>query len=168
MNGRNNSFKVVIMLAVIAIIVFGIIYFGIILTKDIGKNPQNITKENAIDTLNQLYNGITVNNVQARKGQVNLNSVSLEESLPDISKYPVLVESSTENYVEIFASVEKAGKGKDGWLIDTAKAFNDAKIKIGEKTVSVRIRPIASGTGMDYIVSGKYLPDAYTPSNGLW
>ena len=36
------------------------------------------------------------------------------------------------------------------------------------KTVSVKIRQVASGLGMDYIVSEKYLPDAYNPSNELW
>lgn len=168
MNGKNNSFKNVIILVIIAIIVFGIIYFGISLTKDIRKSPQNISKETAIDTLNSLYNGITVNNIQARKGQVNIDPVKLEESLPDISKYPAQVENSTENYIEIFSSIEKAGEGKDGWLIDTAKAFNDANIQVNGKSVSVRIRGIASGMGFDYIASKKYLPDAFTPSNELW
>jgi len=168
MNGKNNSLKTIAILAVIAIIVFGIIYAGISLTKDLGKSPQNVSIESATDTLNRLYNDITVNNIQARKGQVNIESVSIEETLPDISKYPAQVENSTENYVEIFSSIEKAGTGKDGWLIDTAKAFNNANIQVNGKTVSVRIRGIASGMGMDYIVSGKYLPDAYTPSNGLW
>ena len=168
MNEKNNLFKIVIILVAIAIIVFGIIYGGIILTKDLGKSPQNVSKEDAIDTLNNLYNDITINNVQARKGQVNINSVSIEETLPDISKYPPKVEKTTENFVEIFASVEKAGDGKDGWLVDTAKAFNDANIQVNGKTVSVRIRGIASGMGTDYILSKKYWPDAYTPSNGLW
>ena len=168
MNGKNNPFKMVIILAIIAIIVFGIIYAGITLTKDIGKSPQNVSIESATDTLNGLYNDITVNNIQARKGQVNIESVNIEESLPDISKYPAQVEKSTENYVEIFSSTEKAGEGKDGWLVDTAKAFNKANIQVNGKTVSVRVRGIASGMGTDYIVSGKYLPDAYTPSNELW
>lgn len=168
MNGKNNSFKNVIILAVIAIVVFGIIYAGITYTKDLGKSSQNVTIESATDTLNSLYGDITVNKVDARKGQVNLDPANIEESLPDISKYPSQVEKSTENYVEIFSSTEKAGTNKDGWLVDTAKAFNNANIQVNGKTVSVRIRGIASGMGMDYIVSGKYLPDAFTPSNELW
>ncbi len=168
MNGKNNSFKIVIILVAIAIIVFGIIYAGITLTKDYGKSQQNISTESAMDTLNNLYGDITVNKIDARKGQVNINSVGIEESLPDISKYPPQVEKSTENYVEIFSSVEKTGTGKDGWLVDTAKAFNNANIQVNGKTVSVRIRGIASGMGTDYIASKKYWPDAYTPSNGLW
>ena len=168
MNGRNNSSKVVILLVIIAIIVFGIIYFGVSLTKDIGKSPQNVIKESAKDTLNKLYNDITVNNIQARKGQVNIDPVSIEESLPDISKYPPQVEKTADSYIEIFSSIEKAGTGKDGWLIDTAKAFNNANIQVNGKTVSVRIRGIASGMGTDYIASRKYSPDAFTPSNELW
>jgi Ca-activated chloride channel family protein len=39
---------------------------------------------------------------------------------------------------------------------------------VNGQTVSVRIRGIASGLGMDYIVSEKYVPDAFTPSNELW
>ncbi len=169
MNGKNNSFKVIMMLAVIAIIVFGIIYGGILLTKNLGKSPQTVTTENAMETMNRLYNDITVNKIEARKGQVNLTPPSIKESLPDISKYPAQVENSTENFIEIFSSIEKAGEIKtDGWLVDTARDFNNANIKVNGKTVSVKIRGIASGMGMDYIVSGKYLPDAYTPSNELW
>ena len=32
----------------------------------------------------------------------------------------------------------------------------------------MKIRNIASGTATDYIKSGKYVPDAFTPSNELW
>lgn len=168
MNGKNNSFKIVMLLAVIAILVFGVIYEGILLTKNLGKSQQAVTTENAMETMNRLYNDISVNKIAARKGQVNLGSTGLKDSLPDISKYPAQVENSTENFIEIFSSTEKAGENKDGWLVDTAKAFNNANIKVNGKTVSVKIRGIASGMGMDYIVSRKYIPDAFTPSNELW
>lgn len=168
MNRRNDSLKIVIVLAGIAIVLFAIIYGGIMITEDIGKSPRNVSKEDAIDTLNSLYGDITINNIQARKGQVNIESVGIEESLPDISKYPPKVEKATEDFVEIFASIEKAGDGQDGWLNEVAKEFNNANIQVNGKPVSVRIRGIASGMGMDYILSKKYWPDAYSPSNGLW
>ena len=41
-------------------------------------------------------------------------------------------------------------------------------MEVNGKVVSVKIRQVASGLGMDYIVSEKYLPDAYNPSNELW
>jgi len=49
-----------------------------------------------------------------------------------------------------------------------AREFNRANIQVNGKPVSVRIRGIASGLATDYIISGKYLPDAFTPSNELW
>lgn len=168
MSENNNWLKTIIMLGVIAIIVFGIIYAGISATKDMGKSSQNVTTESAMDTLNSLYSDITVNNIDARKGQVNLEPINIKDSLPEISKYPPQVEKTTENYVEIFSSTEKAGTNKDGWLVETATAFNRANIQINGKPISVRVRGIASGMGMDYIVSGKYSPDAFTPSNELW
>lgn len=160
--------KVVGILGLIAVIVFGVIYGGIFFTKDLGKSKTEVSTENAMETLNNLYNEIIVNNVEARKDQEGLALASVKESLPDISKYPAQVENTTDNFVEIFSSTEKAGVEKDGWLNDVAKAFNNSDIKVNGKTVSVRIRGIASGMGMDYIVSGKYVPDAFTPSNELW
>ncbi|GAE87982.1 hypothetical protein [Acetivibrio straminisolvens] len=49
-----------------------------------------------------------------------------------------------------------------------AREFNRANIQVNGEPVSVRIRGIASGLATDYIISGKYLPDAFTPSNELW
>ncbi|MDP4088743.1 MAG: VWA domain-containing protein [Bacillota bacterium] len=165
---KNNSFKAIIILAGIAVLVFAIIYGGISLTKNLGKSTEVVTKENAQEVLNDLYKGITVNNVQARKEPVSLEPADKKASLPDISKYPPQVEKSTDAFVEIFSSPEKAGDGKDGWLIQCARDFNSSNIQINGKSVSVRIRGIASGTGMDYITSGKYVPEAFTPSNELW
>ena len=78
------------------------------------------------------------------------------------------MEKSTDSFIEIFSSIEKTGEKKDGWLNEVAKDFNSSNTQVNGKPVSVRIRGIASGTGMDYISSGKYIPDAFTPSNELW
>lgn len=168
MNRKSGGLKVVIILVVIALVVFGAIYGGIKLTANLGKNKTVDTAANAADALDSLYADITVNTVQAVKDQISLVKTDMKETLPEISKYPAQVENSTGTFVEIFSSPEKTGGNKDGWLNDTAKAFNAAKIKVNGKVVSVKIRGIASGMGMDYIVSGKYAPDAFTPSNELW
>jgi len=168
MEENNRNLKNLGILAGISVFVFFLIYGGITLTKNVGKSKTVVTTENATETLNKLYSAITVNTVPARKEQVNIAPTSLEDSLPDISKYPPQVERTTNSFIEIFSSTEKTGDKKDGWLVDTAKAFNKANIKVNGQNVSVRIRGIASGQGMDYIVSGKYLPDAFTPSNELW
>jgi Ca-activated chloride channel homolog len=168
MSEKNNSLKIVVIFVAIAVLVFGIIYGGIMATRNLGKSKKAISSENAVETMNSLYKDITVNQIEARKAQVSLGQADVKESLPDISKFPAQVDNVTSDYVEIFSSTEKTGENKDGWLNDTAKAFNASKIQVNGKTVSVRIRGIASGMGMDYIVSGKYVPDAFTPSNELW
>ncbi len=130
-------------------------------------NPLN-DRVNAIESLDSIIKGIDVKTVPHKMGKVDLLPPDLNKTLPDISKYPPQVDSSTPSYIEIFSSTEKAGSGTDGWLTEVARDFNNAKIMIDGKQVSVKLRGIASGQGADYITSGKYLPDAYTPSNELW
>ncbi|MBC7960887.1 MAG: substrate-binding domain-containing protein, partial [Vallitaleaceae bacterium] len=168
MNGKNNSVRAIIILGVIGVLVFAIIYGGISATKNVGKSKTAVTAEKAIKTMNKLYDDIDVSTETPRKVPVSLEAASVKEALPEISKYPAQVENTTDTYIEIFSSTEKAGEGKDGWLIDMANAFNSSGAQVGGQTASVRIRGIASGTGTDYITSGKYLPDAFTPSNELW
>jgi Ca-activated chloride channel family protein len=118
--------------------------------------------------LKAMIGEIDVKTVPHPMGKVDILPPDLNKILPPISKYPPQVNSSTPSYIEIFSSTEKAGSGTDGWLTEVARDFNDANIMIDGKPVSVRLRGIASGQGADYITSGKYLPDAYTPSNELW
>lgn len=120
------------------------------------------------EQLKAMIGEIDVKTVPHQMGKVDILPPDLNKILPPISKYPPQVNSSTPSYIEIFSSTEKAGSGTDGWLTEVARDFNDAKIMIDGKPVSVRLRGIASGQGADYITSGKYLPDAYTPSNELW
>ncbi len=49
-----------------------------------------------------------------------------------------------------------------------AEKFNKAGYELDGQPVSVMIRNVASGLGMDYISSGKYIPDGYSPSNDFW
>jgi len=164
---KSNT-KVILGVIGAAVIVFLIVYLGISLTKNIDKSESQISTENAAESLKSIIKDINVNTVTHQRGQVDVQATDLKASMPEISKYPPQVDSSTPSYIEIFSSTEKAGSGTDGWLTEVAKDFNNAAIKIDGKQVSVRLRGIASGQGADYITSGKYLPDAYTPSNELW
>ncbi|WP_136479184.1 VWA domain-containing protein [Acetivibrio thermocellus] len=163
-----KNLKVIVILFGIALVVFGLIYGGISLTQNFGKSQKVISMESAEKKLDKLYKDITVNIIEPKKGQVDIDPPDLKESLPDISKYPPQVEETTGTFIEIFSSTEKSGEKKDGWLLDVAREFNRANIQVNGKPVSVRIRGIASGLATDYIISGKYLPDAFTPSNELW
>lgn len=155
-------------LIVMAIIIFGVIYGGITLTKNWGKSKETISKENATGKLKKICKDININEVEPRKAPIDLGVKDVKDTIPNIDKYPAKVENTTDSYIEIFSTGEKAGNGKDGWLIDLANNFNESKFEINGKIISVKVREIASGLGMDYIISEKYLPDAYSPSNELW
>lgn len=160
--------KTFLVLGIIAAVVFGLVYFGITLTSNLGKSSSEVSSEDAGKRLDKLYSRINVSKAEQVKGQIDLDPVVIGDSLPDISKFPITVESTTDSFVEIFSSTEKSGTGNDGWLNEVATDFNNANIEVNGTTVSVKIRNIASGTAADYIRSGKYVPDGYTPSNELW
>lgn len=155
-------------LIVMAIIILGVIYGGITLTKNWGKSKETISKENATGKLKKICKDININEVEPRKAPIDLGIKDVKDTIPNIDKYPAKIENTTDSYIEIFSTGEKAGNGKDGWLIDVANNFNESKFEINGKIISVKVREIASGLGMDYIISEKYLPDAYSPSNELW
>lgn len=160
--------NIIEILIVMAIIIFGVIYGGITLTKNWGKSKETISKENATGKLKKICKDININEVEPRKAPIDLGIKDVKDTIPNIDKYPAKVENTTDSYIEIFSTGEKAGNGKDGWLIDVANNFNESKFEINGKIISVKVREIASGLGMDYIISEKYLPDAYSPSNELW
>ncbi|WP_079914763.1 VWA domain-containing protein [Paenibacillus sp. 32352] len=153
---------------IIVVFVFVLVYAGVTLTSNFGKSKAQISSEDALKKLNKLYSDVSVATETPVKGQIDLNPVDLASSLPDISKFPITVNNTTDNFVEIFSSTEKSGTGVDGWLTDVATEFNKASIAVNGKPASVKIRNIASGTAADYIKSAKYVPDAFTPSNELW
>ncbi|SHH68428.1 vWA domain-containing protein [Clostridium intestinale] len=160
--------KNVLTFIIIAGIVFAVVYGGVSLTKNLGKSDTQVSEEDASKTMNKLLKKVSYKEVGARKASVVLESNNLSDTLPSIDKYPVKVENTTDTFVEIFSSSEKAGSGNDAWLLDIANKFNSSSVVVNGKKVSVKIRAISSGEGMDYISSGKYVPDAYTPSNDLW
>ncbi|MGG4395549.1 VWA domain-containing protein [Paenibacillus thiaminolyticus] len=163
---KKNKFFLVS--GVILAVVFGLVYFGINMTSNWGKPQVQVSSEKAAKQLSKLYSNIPVTTEAPVKGQIDLDPINLAASLPDISKFPITVKNTTNQYVEIFSSIEKAGTGIDGWLTEAATDFNKANIMVNGKPVSVKIRNIASGTATDYIKSGKFVPDAFTPSNEFW
>ncbi|NOU72714.1 VWA domain-containing protein [Paenibacillus sp. LMG 31458] len=162
---KNKSF---FLSGIIIVLVFGLVYAGVKLTANLGKSSVQVAAENAGERLSELYSDISIATDKPVKGQIDLNPADVAETLPDISKFPITVGSTTDNFVEIFSSTEKSGTGVDGWLTEVATEFNQAKIEVNGKPASVKIRNIASGTATDYIKSRTYIPDAFTPSNELW
>ena len=168
MNTMSNEKKILIFI-VIGIVLFGSIFTITTLTKNIGKSKDEITMEDASKDLKRILKNISVSEAAPIKATISDEDIlSEEQELPDIEKYPLSVEGKGELNIEIFSSPEKAGTGTDGWLNEIAEKFNSEGKTINGYKASVSIRSVSSGLAVDYITSGKYIPDALTPSTDLW
>ncbi|MBP0975008.1 MAG: VWA domain-containing protein [Oscillospiraceae bacterium] len=164
----NTKSKNTVFLAVLGLLLAGGITGGILLSRNIGKSKQEISRDTAVTQLDKKLKKISVQNVPAHKATVEITGSNLAEELPDISKYPMTVTGRGDINIEIISSTEKASSGTDGWLNEVADNFNASHYTIDGKWATVSVRPIASGAAIDYIISGKYVPEAYSPSNELW
>lgn len=153
----------VVVFVVLALLVFLGVYGVLQLTSD-SKSTERAEKH-----LAKMVKKIDATERELVKGTVDLGgSTTLAEELPDIDKYPMTLQGNGQVNIEVFAAPEKAGEGTDGWMLEVAEKFNKEGYTIGGQTVSVSIRSMSSGTGADYIASGKYVPQAFSPSNELW
>ena len=163
--------KGIVTVGVLMIIVMVAVIIGVVVKRagNISSGGGGISGTKQDMTLDEMYNELDVEQATPVKGPVTLDTPDLYDELPEIDKYPLSVEGSGDVDIEIFTSGEKAGKDNDSWLIDVASSFNSSDVKTSDgKTVSMSVRSVPSGTAADYIISGKYLPDLYTPSNTLF
>lgn len=163
---KNNK-KQAAMIGVMGIVVFVIAFGGIVLTRNVGKSAKTVSTEAAVSTIEKYVKKIAPRQAEVVKSPVELAGSNVDE-LPDIDTNEITINPTTSLYAEIFSTSEKCGPGKDGWINQVARAFNEEGFEIDGQPVSVMIRNVASGLGMDYIRSGKYVPDGYTPSNDFW
>lgn len=174
----SKNVKTFIGIGIIAVVVFVVIFLGMRLFNNIGKTSNEITLEDTISDLNRYVDRkVRLEEVENPvKGEVDLEETSLEDELPDIDTYPFKVEGSGDVNIEIFSSPEKAGsetsnedQKENTWLIEVVKDFNKQGYTTSSgKTISVSLRSISSGVMVDYISSGKYVPDGITPSTENW
>ena len=161
---KNNN---VVILLILGVFVFGIIYLGINITKNFGKTPTAINKANAVKDLNALYKNIDVKTASVQRG----SSVSADEQiavLPDISEYPFVVNPTTDSFITIYSSTEKANEDENSWLRKVAEEFNNSNFELNGVPVSVGVRAIPSSVACDYITTEKYIPDLYIPSSDIY
>lgn len=173
----NKNTKILIGLFVIAFVVFVAIFGGTSMLNNAGKTDTQISREDAAQDLAKYVEKKVdvVERTNPVKGTVDLESSSLADELPDINNYPFKVIGNGEINLEIFSSPEKAGSETSNnnpeantWLIEVVKNFNKQGYTVEGKTVSVSLRSVSSGLACDYISSGKYVPDAFSPSNEAW
>ena len=179
-----NSNKSIKTISVIILVLFVAVICIVSLTLSISKNDggdndsdryddvrheASMTKEEAEAEFERMAAEVEPSYPEPVKSSVDLSQAELANEVPSIEEYPLSVEGGGEVDIEIFATSEKSGKDKDGWINDVAELFNDEHYmtKSG-RSMSVSIRPMASGLGADYIISKVHLPAAYTPSNELF
>jgi len=167
--GNKRISKITIIGFIFFIFVFAIVFIVMTTLRGGSFLAEIETEEDAQAELTKILEHVTITESDLKKASVSLEANNLAAEVPDISEYGLSVQGENDVDLEIFATSEKAGNGRDGWLNEVAENFNKEKNTIsGGQTVSVSIRPMSSGLGADYIISDTYLPDAYTPSNELF
>ncbi len=156
-------------LAGVIVVVCAIVFGGIYLTRNLGKPEKVLSAENAVGKLSKMIGKIGPRTAQPVKSPVDYDSGKDDAAeLPDIDTCEIGTHASTSLYAEIYSSPEKAGTGTDGWLCEMAESFNREQYKVGGKAVSVQVRKVNSGQAVDYIASGKAVPDGFSPSAMFW
>lgn len=133
-------------------------------------SPNKVSKTPTIEELYEaMKSQVTV--ADPVKAPIDLSGSSLYDELPEITKYPLAVEPNADIVLEIFSSPEKAGSEANGesWLIDIANDFNRKGVVTSSgQSCGIAVRSVTSGLAADYIISGKYVPELFTPSSDVW
>lgn len=166
---RKGVFPIVATLAVVGVV---LAVFSQTVMRDSNISTNTMTTEQAYADLSGKMKRIGVQKVSVNPQQLDVSEfLDAKDELPDIdSSYPFVVEGNGDVNIEIFSSGEKAAEsGSDSFLTSMAKKFNAQHNKTsGDKTMSVSLRSVPSGTAAEYISTGKYQPECYTPSNTLF
>lgn len=176
MNKNSSFLKIITMLLAIITVVGSIIFVTNRSEQQSRKEKSTVlTEEQAVQKLEDIVKDISAEKMQERQADLtNYQRLDVTEELPSIESSPLVVEGNGDINIEIFSSPEKAGNDSkntlesDRWMTRAAERFNSEKYTIEDQTISISIRKIDSGLGKDYIVSQKYWPQAYSPSNELW
>jgi Ca-activated chloride channel family protein len=155
----------VVGLVVISALVFGILFA----TRNVGKSERTISTESAQQRLTHMMREIEPATADPVKSSVEYTAQdTTADELPELDTNEITARATTDAFAEIWASPEKAGQGTDGWIREMAEGFNKSGATVAGKPVSVQIRTMSSGLGVDYIATGKAAPAGYTPSNMLF
>lgn len=166
---KKSVFPVIATIAVVGVV---LVVFSQTVLRDSNVSTSTMTTEQAYADLSGKMKRIGVQEVTVTPQQLDVSEfLDAKDELPDIeSSYPFVVEGTGDVNIEIFSSGEKAAEsGSDSFLAEMAKKFNNQHNKTADdKTMSVSLRSIPSGTAAEYISTGKYQPECYTPSNTLF
>ena len=133
-----------------------------------------ITHEEIVANLATLAGEIQWSNRHTtRVAQIELDaSPDIAATLPPISEFPMVVDpplGPEDVAVEIFVTTQRSGTGPNALHAEVARAFNESGQRLENgRPAKVKVRKIASGEAYEFIVSKKYVPDAFSPVHRLW
>ncbi|MBQ6164705.1 MAG: VWA domain-containing protein [Clostridia bacterium] len=160
--------KGIIVFLVIAVVVVAAVFGGLKLTRNLGKNTKTINADSAATKLERYVNDISpIQGTPVKSTVTYSDDDTTFQELPELTDDSIAVRETTSEFAEIFASSEKTGTGTDGFLRDMVTSFNRSGATVNGTPVSVRLRTVSSGQQVDYVASGKYVPDAISPSSSL-
>ncbi len=165
---KDNGGKILVMVLG-GIIALAFIFGGLFISRNFKKTDKAITKENAQETLAKYIKHIEPGEGTPVKGAVEYSGTdNTYQELPELKDDSIAVKETTTRFAEIFSSSEKTGEGRNGFLKEMAEEFNSSGVTVDGENVSIRLRTVSSGQQVDYVASGKYVPDAISPSNDLF
>ena len=164
---KNKGILAAVMLGIF-LLVFGGVFFGINATKNIGQDVRVVEEKDAASEVAKAVEKLKPKTKELVKSAVDLVGVDETEELPELKDDTITVKARTSLYADIFATSEKVGKDKNGWLNEVAESFNREGFEVDGQKVSVQLRNVSSGLGYDYIRTGKVIPDGYSPSSDLY
>ena len=160
--------KKIIALTVIILIVVAGVFGGLYLTRNLGKSAKTVNAQSASEKLDSMVNKIAPTAKTPKKGTVTFaDGDNTYQELPDLKDDSIAVRETTDLFAEIFSSSEKTSGGLDGYLREMATAFNKSGAQVNGRPVSIRLCTVSSGQQVDYVASGKYVPDAISPSSSF-
>lgn len=160
--------KGVIAFIVIAAVVVAAVFGGLTLTRNLGKDQKTINADTASSKLEKYVNDIAPLQGTPVKSTVSYaDDDTTFQELPELTDDSIAVRETTASFAEIFSSSEKTGNGADGFLRDMVNEFNRSGATVNGAPVSIRLRTVSSGQQVDYAASGKYVPDAISPSSSF-
>ena len=121
------------------------------------------------EAVKELESKLTKVNYTEVDAPLDIYDVDTErKTLADISTFPLTVQGNGAINIEIAAATELSADAPDDLINVLAKKFNNSKVEVDGKTVSVSIRKITSGEVLTYMTEGDYRPDVYIPSSYAW
>lgn len=169
MNNTNQNGSTFVKIGVLAVVVLIAIFGGLFISRNVGKSSKTISKESAQKSLERMIREIEPTEGTPTKGTVEYTGEDTTyDELPELNDNSIAVTPSTGYFAEIFSSSEKTGSGRDGFLREMAEEYNRAGIQVNGQVASIQLRTVSSGQQVDYVASGKYIPDAISPSNDLF